>query len=576
MNDGEGLNWRDGAETSLKAILSGADDRSTASDELAGHIQDWPSRYHLDRRRTNLLRPIRLGSGVRILDAGAGTGVMSRYAAEAGATVVAVEGDQQRAELAKLRCEGTGVDVRCCSIADIDDSDGFDVVLAVGVLEYSERQHGGAVSFLNRLARLVRPGGILALAIENQLGLAYLLGANEDHLGRPWVGLEGYQTSESGVRTFSRTTLNKLLAGAGLTHQRWLYPFPDYKLPVAILAEDVYTEIDAIDLVDQMVGPPVARDRTGGTVDVDTRAVHREFVAAGIGPEVANSFLVLAATDPTALETRSDTSTLAWHFTGDRRRCYLNERRVTNEGGHRRIDRARSHPGQPPPASWLAIRERHPDIDRYLAGPNLEQLTQARLRAHDIDGLRGLLGEFDSWVGSQAEARPASSNSHPYLPTGSGLTLPGNCIDAGFDNLVPNGAELVLVDEEWWAEGGVDCDLVTVRALWKLAWRTVSSGTRHPWPSTTSVEKLTLTLFELYPRPLPTDLLERFYLAEAELVAVACGGDPGDHHESLREEARSTGFSDPHKKVSKGFRSRFSRLKHLPGGRRLAEWTRPR
>ena len=60
---GDGLlRWRDGAEDRLESILREAADRSTASDDLASRISDWPTRYHLDRRRTNLLRPLRLCS----------------------------------------------------------------------------------------------------------------------------------------------------------------------------------------------------------------------------------------------------------------------------------------------------------------------------------------------------------------------------------------------------------------------------------------------------------------------------------------------------------------------------------
>jgi hypothetical protein len=500
---------------------------------------------------------------------------MSRYAAEAGATVVAVEGDARRAGLTALRCSGTDVEVRCGSADQLEDPDGFDVVLAVGVLEYAAGRPGGAISFLSRLASLVRPGGVLAVAIENQLGLVYLLGADEDHLARPWVGLEGYPTAEAGVRTFSRTALTTLLADAGLGNQLWLYPFPDYKLPVAILAEGAYVEPDAVDLVDQLVGPPVTRDRMGHPAGADTRAVHREMVAAGLGTEVANSFLVVAAADRAALDARCDTSTLAWGFTGDRRRYYLGERRVTVDNGIRHIDRRRSYPEEPPPASWLTLRERHPNVDDYLAGPTLEQSALARLRAHDQDGLRQLLGDFDTWVAAHTVPRPDDTEPHPFLPAGTDEVLPGQCIDAGFDNLVSDGTNLRLVDDEWWAEGGVDPELATVRALWKLAWVTVVSGTRHPWPATTTIYQLALILCGLHPRPVGPNPLERLYAAEAELVALVCGGNPAERINDLRELGRTDTARPTRRETPGGLRARLAWVKRLPGGRRLADLTRP-
>tara|TARA_B100001765_G_scaffold94826_1_gene58300 strand:- start:290 stop:760 length:471 start_codon:yes stop_codon:yes gene_type:complete len=126
--------WRDGSEDRIVSVLRAASDRSSASDELAAQIDDWPTRYHFGRARTNLLHPIRLGPGVRVLDVGAGSGVNSRWAAEQGATVVAVEGDALRAEAAALRCAGLDVDVCHGSATDLVDDDGFDVVLCVGVL----------------------------------------------------------------------------------------------------------------------------------------------------------------------------------------------------------------------------------------------------------------------------------------------------------------------------------------------------------------------------------------------------------------------------------------------------------
>ena len=46
MNSSE-ITWRDGAEDRMKSIFLSSDDRSSASDFLASHITDWPSRYHL-------------------------------------------------------------------------------------------------------------------------------------------------------------------------------------------------------------------------------------------------------------------------------------------------------------------------------------------------------------------------------------------------------------------------------------------------------------------------------------------------------------------------------------------------
>ncbi|MBT4891334.1 MAG: methyltransferase domain-containing protein [Gammaproteobacteria bacterium] len=569
--------WRDGSEERLLAVLRSASDRSTASDELASHITDWPSRYHLDRRRTNLLRPLLIGPGMTVLDVGAGTGVNSRYLAEAGASVVAIEGDALRAEMAGVRCEGLDVDVQvgdATSITAATHPDGFDMVVCIGVLEYSGTDPG---AFLTHLASLVRPGGALVVAIENQMGLAYWLGANEDHLGKPFVGLAGYPGDTGGIRTHSRSGLAGLLSGAGMSAQRWLYPFPDYKLPMAVLTDNAYRVPDAVEFVDQIVGPPVDRLRMGATAGPDSRAAHRELVAAGLGPDMANSFLVVAGADQGAVDSACGGDVLAWRFTGDRRSCFMQERRVTSAGGRSVIDRRRSFPDDPLPAepSWLTLREPTTEPVDYLSGPNLEQAALACLRAHDLTGLSDVLTRFDSFLTGLASAGAPGSAPHPYLPAGSAAVLPADCVDLGLDNLVPLGDEggLSLVDDEWSAEGGVDRELATIRAMWKLAWVTVASGTDHPWPTTATVDEIAVSLLGLLPGGVGADPLERLYAAEAELLAVVAGGSAGDHLENLR----ATG----HRSVAgKGgssladLRRRLSWLKHLPGGRWLARATR--
>ena len=84
------VTYRDGSEGRMLEILSAASDRSSDSDELAREITDWPSRYHLSRQRANLILPLELGPGLRILEVGAGTGVLSRALGESGASVTAL------------------------------------------------------------------------------------------------------------------------------------------------------------------------------------------------------------------------------------------------------------------------------------------------------------------------------------------------------------------------------------------------------------------------------------------------------------------------------------------------------
>ena len=568
------ITWRDGAEERMKSIFLSTDDRSSASDFLASHITDWPSRYHLDRRRTNILRPINFDKSMRVLDVGAGTGVMSRYAAERGAEVVALEGDSMRAELASLRCEGLNVDVRCGSVNDFDDSEGFDLILVIGVLEYATNHPAGSAGFLKKLSQLLNPDGSIVIAIENQMGLAYWMGANEDHLNEPWVGLEGY-VSTSSVKTFSKPVLSSLLTDAGFKHQNWLYPFPDYKLPLTILSDRAYMENDRVDLIDQLVGSPVDRSRSGVLPFFDTRALHRQVVDSDMGQDMSNSFLVICRLN----ESKSilDEDVIAWRFSGDRKKDFLGVRQVTVEDGTRKINRKPAYENISSESSWLIQKNDESPSEKYVSGPNLEQLALRSLREGNLKDFETLLSMFDDWLTLNTCTPPADSEIHPFLTDLSSEVLGEGFLDCGFDNLVFEDGVLKLIDDEWSASGGVNADLAIARSLWKLSYLIVKSGSKVPWTSNMSIEDLTIKFLEMFPKDLRNDLLTDFYKAEASLRSVVMSGQITDHLEDLYETNRrsvNSAFSIHSTQAS--FRSKFSWLKRFPGGRLLARWTRPR
>lgn len=532
---GEGVPYADGHETEVLSILAAADDRRAVSDELAGHIHDWPTTYHLSRLRTNLLAPLRLRPDMRVLDVGAGTGTIARGVAEHGASVIALEGSNDRAAAAALRCAGAG-DVRVIvgSVAELDDESTVDLALCVGVLEYAGARHGGGggpTPFLQRLADSLAPGGVAAVAIENQFGLKYLLGHDEDHLARPMIGIEDYPGAES-VRTWSRAQLEGLLSSVGLTAHRWLFPFPDYKLPTTILGESAY---DDAELVDHLLRWPTSDHQHSRTFPVDHRRAHRAFVEAGLGPEVANSFLVLAAHSPADIDGLVDPDAVAWLAGGDRRRRWRRVRCLS-----RGVDELRLSVIEPSvgiDASWL---ERHEPVETgWTTGRTVEGLVLDAWADDDLDAAEAALRRWDGYLGDREQPAEAPPSTRPYAPVVT--ALPDDHLDVGLANFVDDDGQLHYIDAEWSGRGGVDAPLGRYRALWYFC-RDVTEGAayRPAELASLSTDQLAAALAKL----IGIDAAaahERFLDDEPQFQAEVSGGDPLGHRAALVHQGASVG-----------------------------------
>jgi len=522
------VTYRDGSEGRMLDILSAAADCSSDSDELARQITDWPSRYHLSRQRANLIRPLLLGPDLRILEVGAGTGVLSRALGESGASVTALEGHLDRARAAAARCRDLdNIEVVCGPLENFEDALGFDLVCLVGVLEYAASDAGHATDhqqFLGRAADLVRPGGALMLAIENAIGVKYLLGYDEDHLGMPWIGVEGYPGSP-GVRTFSRRTLSDMLDTADLNNRAWFFPFPDYKLPTTILAESVYTDSGAPDLVDQLVRQPVGDGPESRALLCDDRRAHRTLVEAGLGPEVANSFLVLAWKGDERPPVVPDEAILAWRAGDDRRRRW---RRAFDV---RRTDRGliigplpgRNRDSTEEASGWL-LQDPEKTTGSYVRGLTIEQLALDACHRGDRASLKDALCSWRWFLDQQlvqgTEAEPAP---HPFLSSADGPRLPPEYLDVALSNFVVGDDGLHFIDREWRARDGVAAQLVMARALWLFAKEIIQTGVDHPWPDDTTVDRLAAHLGDLCELDVDHRVLHRLRESEVELQHLVTG-----------------------------------------------------
>ena len=300
--------YTDGAESERKLhqILNSTADLSSDSEELEGQIDDWPSEYHLSRKRSNLLRPLNLEGVERVLELGCGCGAISRYLGEqSGLQIDSVEGSRVRAGLAASRCRDLdNVRVHCANFNDLAiPTNHYDMVLLVGVTEYagrfSEREtdQQALQDMLTMAQAALRPNGVVVIAIENRLGLKYLLGACEDHYGRPWLGVDNYPQSE-GIRTYSKPEWEQQIRTAGFAASRFCYPFPDYKIPTLVLDEAAISSENSLEALSRIK----SRDYLQVFEIKEESRVWSGLVQAEIADQSANSFLIVLGQSHDAVE----------------------------------------------------------------------------------------------------------------------------------------------------------------------------------------------------------------------------------------------------------------------------------
>lgn len=214
---------------------------------------EWAVMYHLSRQRENIVEPMDIRETDEVLEIGAGMGAVTGAIAEKCKKVECIELSKRRSLVNAYRHRTfTNIEILVGNFQDIRLEKKYDVITLIGVLEYSyhyiHSEHPYE-DFIRKVASCLKPGGKLYVAIENKLGMKYFAGYHEDHLGRPFTGLEGYRKSDK-VKTFSYSQLKNLLLENGFDDTYFYYPFPDYKLPTVIYSDDVIENAD-IDFPEQ-------------------------------------------------------------------------------------------------------------------------------------------------------------------------------------------------------------------------------------------------------------------------------------------------------------------------------------
>ena len=518
-SDFSGLSYSDGQsfELGLLDMIRSSHDRSVFSVELQGKIGDWRSEYHLTPARHCLLRPLQLSPGGSVLELGCGCGAITRYLGEMGLAVTAVEGGAARAAITAERCRDLpNVRVMLDDLVQFESEQQFDWVTLIGVLEYSPYFAPGpdpVLAYLQQALRYLKPGGKLVVAIENQLGLKYFNGCGEDHQGTPFFGPNDLYGENTAV-TFGKERLEETLRRAGCQRIEFLYPFPDYKIPSAVVSDRAF-HTPGFSVADLLLRTE-ARDYAGRQRRLfSEQLVARTLEDNRILQHFANSFLIVASPDEVLPSTRE--GELAWCFAPGRQAAFRTETVFAKETADA-VCVTKTHLGPAiSPSAGLDVTHQlgtAPYVHgRLMAWP----ILKAKLQANAEQELIAAYLPYAQYL---------LSNSHPAEGTDprqlENWETAGSHIDLTPFNLVQNGDSITAIDEEWLLPTQIPAGWVLLRAIIQTS--ALSVGRKEL--AKTTLEKLLTAVATQLGMSVERRHIDAWLLREAEFLKTATGRTP--------------------------------------------------
>jgi SAM-dependent methyltransferase len=454
-------------ENYIYRSIRGAKDVSSDSDELMRRVKNWASYYHLGIGRSNIFKVLDLPLQSRVLELGCGCGAITRYLGERFETVHSIEGSEFRAKIARERCRGLdNVKIFNCNIRGLKFDGKYDIATMIGVLEYAPSYFTDAASkrdscleLLAHAKSALNEDGVLAIAIENRIGLKYWSGASEDHTGKLFDSINGYPDNKK-IITFSKKELSDLLTEAGFPAFAFYHCFPDYKFASTVLSDaDCPGETFLHNWIDT---PFISYDRTRKYL-LDEGLAIRALANSGMLKEFANSFLVLAYNKRSSFKSPD---WIAKKISADRKKEFravttlkvnplLHVEKVRLDGSVGTIKFS---------SKGISYEQRIEDSEWQKGELFSHEFNQA---SEDKNGLKSLLRFYYEALSDKYSTGQLDSEGYPILR--------GDAIDAIPRNAIRLGDELNFIDGEW-GMANVPIDYVLYRGIKDMGSSTLFSG----------------------------------------------------------------------------------------------------
>lgn len=448
--------YSDGTETELRMLRIAEEYPEDLSQDYIGSSSEYTLNNTFSAVRHNILNWYPFKEKAQILEVGAGMGSITGMLCDKAEHVTAIEMSEARTAVIRARYpERDNLTIISEDINVWKTEQRFDYVIFIGVLEYAEvfsKESDPFRHFLESAKNLLKEDGILLFAIENKFGLKYWVGGSEDHLQKPYAGIEGYLEPKT-PKTFSKQELKEMLVDVGLQNHRFYYVLPDYKFPELIFTDEFKPNYMNL----QKVNFTYSKN---SIVAVDEKKIYKDVIKNDVFDFFANSYLIEASkielSDKhvihisakgevkkeyrvsTILDNHENVYKMAMHTKAQqhlKNTCY-NEEYLKSRG--------------------IQIRESYQEGNilksRIHKGLGAQEYFVQLLQENDLKGIYALVDLLEKNIRKSSEISKNATNMITRNITGEGdwgIILENGFVDMTFYNAFYEDGELIFYDQEW-------------------------------------------------------------------------------------------------------------------------------